>query len=146
MAVTLHYHDFVISVNFAKTLKFQDRRGFTSLASGSFHSRITGTHWYASRISRTSPQSALLRRPCAGVSSGSVSSKSSGLYRLSMGFSSARRPVSYGTSLSTVRYTLDFLSRARPSSPVCSTASPTAESSTMVGQVHRGGSNPLSSL
>ncbi len=42
-------------------------------------------------------------------------SSSSGLHRLSRGFSLARRPVSDCTSLSAVRYTLDYLSRACPS-------------------------------
>ncbi len=42
-------------------------------------------------------------------------SKSSGLSKLSRGFSLARRPVSDGTPLSVVRYILDCLSRARPS-------------------------------
>ncbi len=46
----------MISVNFAKSLKFRDCRSITSLASGLSRSRITVAHWYASRISRTSPK------------------------------------------------------------------------------------------
>ncbi len=92
--------------------KFRDCRGITLLALASSRSRITATHWYASRISWTNPQSASVAscwcRP-GGVS------KSSSLHRLSRGFSLDRRPVSNGTSLSAVHYILDFLSRARPS-------------------------------
>ncbi len=105
------YHDFVISVNFAKSLKFRDRRSFTSLASGSFHSRITATHWYASRISRTSPQSAsVASRWCVRVCV--VSSGSSGLHRLSKGFVGSSPCLRRRFQ---VRYTLNYLSRARPS-------------------------------
>ncbi len=91
-------HDIAISVNFAKSLKFSPRdcRGLTSLASGSFQSRITATHWYASRISWTSPQCALWRasrmRPGVVVSGGVVVSRL-GLRKLSRGFSLTRRPL-----------------------------------------------------
>ncbi len=105
----------MISVNFAKSLKFRDCRSCTSLALGSSSSRIPATHWYASRISRTSPQSTLSvasrMRWCVWVSA----SKSSGLRWLTRGFSLARRPASDGTSLFAVHYILDCLSRARPS-------------------------------
>ena len=60
------YHDFSISVNFAKSFKLRAYRSCTSLASGLSSSLITATHCYASRISRTSPQ----RRAC-GVTSAS---------------------------------------------------------------------------
>ena len=69
-----------------------------------------------------------------------------GPYWLSRGFSSARRPVSDGASPFAVRYTLDFPQSSPVLSPGRSTASPTSESSTTAVQVHRGGSNPLSSL
>ncbi len=105
-------HDFVISVNFSKSLKFRDRRGFTSLVSGSFHSRITDTYWYAFRISRRTPKAHLICGVHAGAS-GSHASKSSGLSRLSRGFifgslAQLRRRFPG-------RYTPDYLSRARPS-------------------------------
>ena len=58
----------------------------------------------------------------------------------------ARCPVSDCTSRSATRYILDF-PQSSPSFPTKhSTASPTHEYSTMVFQVHRGGSNPMSSL
>ncbi len=75
----------------------------------------------------------LLWRYCVRVRA----SKSSGLRRLSMGFSLARCPVSDGTSLSAIRYTLDF-PQSSLSSAGRSTASPTTESSTTVVQVHCG--------
>ncbi len=104
------YHDFVISVNFAKSLKLQDYRSITSLASGLSSSRITATHWYASRISRPSPQSARLvasvsRWCCPGASCVEVFGP---LLSCLGGLSLARCPSSDGTSWSAVRYTLDF--------------------------------------
>ena len=62
--------------------------------------------------------------------------ESSGLHRLSRGFS---RLVALSSTVFP-----GPLSSGLP--PGRSTASPTAESSTTVHQVHRGGSNPLSSL
>ena len=71
---------------------------------------------------------------------------SSGLSKLSRGFlfgSSAQ--LRWRVPLPGPLYS--GLPQPSPSlSPGCSTASPTAESSTTVGQVHRGGSNSLSSL
>ncbi len=81
-----------------------------------------------------------MRRP------GRCSSKSSGFRWLSRGFSLARRPVSDGTSLPAVRYSLDFPQSSPSLSTRHSTASPTTESSTTAVHVHRGGSNPLSFL
>ncbi len=96
------------------------------------------------KITQKLPGSIVWRR-CTGAS-GSSSSKSSGLSKLSRGFSLARRPVSDGASPSAVHYTLDFPQSSPSLSTGRSTASPTSESSTTAVQVHRGGSNPLSFL
>ena len=139
------YHDFSISVNF----KLRAYRSCTSLASGLSSSRITATHWYASRISRTSPQrTPVASRWCVRVRHTS-SSKFRGLSKLSRGFVFGWlvAPLSpTARSRPTFRYILD-LPQSSPSLPAArSMASPTPEYSTTVFQVHRRGSNPLSSL
>ncbi len=112
------YHDFVILVNF----NFSQVPQIPGLSE--YH--LTGVrfvslpdHCYSLVCIQNIPDEPPKRAFC-GVARrwcirACVVLKSSGLHGLSGGFSLARRPVSDGTSLSAVRYTLDFLSRARPS-------------------------------
>ncbi len=148
------YYDFSISVNFTKSFKLRAYRSCTSLASGLSISRITATHWYASRISRMSPQSAFsvasvvvvlrwcvrVRRACSRQSL-VASLCCLGGFPVQLVF-----PSSAACSRPAVRYILDFPQSSLSLPEARSTASPTSEYSTTVFQVHRGGSNPLSPL
>ena len=79
------YHDIVISVNFAKSLKFRDCRGFTSLASGSFHTPGHCDSLVVVQNILDEPPKVLWRRTCRVQVLCHVV-EGSGLLKLSRGF------------------------------------------------------------
>ena len=99
----------MISVNFAKSLKFWDCRGITLLASGSSRSRTTNTRWYASRISRTSPQCVLSVTLHVRVVARRSLRASKGVFVGSLPRLRRHVPIPH------VRYILDFSQPSRPS-------------------------------
>ena len=138
------YHDIVISVNFAKSLKLRDCRGFTSLASGSFH---TSGHCYPLVVVQNIPD----EPPKHAVASQRVASvRVRRLVHRGQTFESGLWDFLWLVALaSTLPSPGPLSSGLLQSSPsLCGTPwlSLLRESSTTVGRVHRGCSDPLSSL